>query len=329
MMKNQQYNIFKEVVGEPPPIDESWWESILVQEEIEKNVAAVYDSSPDSTKADRLTSEQAADMTSPIDWSRSLELYRNDRVVDLQVTGYNRGGLLVSGQNMQGFVPVSHLIDLPNCLSEVEQEQFLAPYVDKTITLKVIECDPERGRVVFSERAALSEPGIRNVLLGKLQAGECVCGTVTNLTEFGVFVDLGGVEGLVHVSEISWGRVHHPAEVVKIGEQVRVYIISVDQERLRVALSMKRLCPNPWATAAQRYLPGQVTEAVVTSVVPFGVFARLEEGLDGLIHISQMPLVEGGKAAAFTLTEGQHIRVRVLQVDPTRQRLGLSLVLNK
>lgn len=329
-MKNQHHKIFNEVVGEPPPVDESWWDAVLVDEEIEKNTTSMRrDVAPAPMKEDRQAAQEPPTEASSIDWEYSLDLYRNDRVVTLEVTGFNRGGLLVSGQKIQGFVPVSHLVDLPNYYSEAEQEQFLAPYLDQQISLKVIECDPERGRVVFSQRAALSEPGIRNALLGRLEPGECICGSVTNVTEFGVFVDLGGVEGLVHVSEISWGRVRHPAEVVKIGEQVRVYIISVDQERSRVSLSLKRLCPNPWATAAERYFPGQIIDAVVTSIVPFGVFARLEEGLDGLIHVSQMPAVEFGQRSIISLEEGQRIRVRVLHVEPARQRLGLSLVLEE
>jgi small subunit ribosomal protein S1 len=149
---------------------------------------------------------------------------------------------------------------------------------------------------------------------------------VTNITEFGVFVDLGGVEGLVHVSEISWGRVHHPADVLELGQQVSVYVINVEPERARVALSLKRLYPNPWETAEERYTPGDAVEATVTSIVPFGAFARLEEGLDGLIHISEFGSTSNGPyGAANPLREGQRVLVRILHVDAARQRLGLSL----
>ena len=173
----------------------------------------------------------------------------------------------------------------------------------------------------------MAEPGSRKQLLKSLKPGNCIHGTVTNITDFGVFVDLGGVEGLVHVSEISWGRVHHPADVVSLGEQVKVHVIQVDNDRARVALSLKRMHPNPWETAEERYFPGQITEAVVTSIVPFGAFARLEEGLDGLIHISEMSAQEEGQQNP-KLSEGQTIQVRVLHVDSTRQRLGLSLDLD-
>jgi small subunit ribosomal protein S1 len=260
-----------------------------------------------------------------VDWGRALELYEGDQLATLLVTGYNRGGLLVNGEGLQGFVPVSHLIDMP--ADAGDPEAWLISYLERSLCLKIIECDPERGRVVFSERAALAEPGTRNSLLQMLKPGDRVTGAVTNITDFGVFVDLGGVEGLVHVSEISWGRVHHPADVVAVGQQVQVYVIHIDRERARVALSLKRLYPNPWETAEERFFPGQETEAVITSIVPFGAFARLEEGLDGLIHVSEIECQED-PPADLQLYEGQCVRVRVLHVDGARQRLGLSLRVN-
>jgi small subunit ribosomal protein S1 len=258
-----------------------------------------------------------------MNWEKAQQLYEQDQVICLRVNGFNRGGLLVSGEELHGFVPVSHLVEVPP--EEGDPDQWLEGYLNREMTLKVIECDQERGRVVFSERAALAQPGSRNYLLHSLRPGDCVPGTVTNITDFGVFVDLGGVEGLIHVSEISWGRVHHPADVVELGEQINVYVIHVERDRARVALSLKRLFPNPWETAQERYFPGQVTEAVVTSIVPFGAFARLEEGLDGLIHISEISPTSGAAHPGDVLREGQRVKVRVLHVDGPRQRLGLSL----
>ena len=165
------------------------------------------------------------------------------------------------------------------------------------------------------------------MLLKNLAPGSCASGTVTNITDFGVFVDLGGVEGLVHVSEISWGRVQHPSEVVSLGEQVIVYVIQVDPKRARVALSLKRLYPNPWETAEERYFPGQIVDAVITSIVPFGAFARLEEGLDGLIHVSEIAACDQSEGFA-PLQEGRRVKVRILHVDASKQRLGLSLKVN-
>jgi small subunit ribosomal protein S1 len=316
---------YREFEGAPPPLDESWWEAVLAEEEASR-IASSKSTNP-AGQGSRSFGRSASSDSASMDWNKALEFYEQDLSVCLLVTGFNRGGLLVTGEDLQGFVPVSHLIDNPE--QECEPEKWLKTYLNRSLQLKVIECDRDRGRVVFSERAALAEPGSRNTLLHRLTAGDCVHGTVTNITDFGVFVDLGGVEGLIHVSEISWGRVRHPADVVSLGEPVDVYVIQVDQERARVALSLKRLYPNPWLTAEQRYFPGQVTEAVVTSIVQFGAFARLEEGLDGLIHVSEICADKSLSNAGDILKEGQKVRVRVLHVDGSRQRLGLSLFLTE
>jgi small subunit ribosomal protein S1 len=317
--------MLEETVEPPPHMDESWWESVLAEDEA-KSVArpartSRYSSSPEHLQTDH---EDLSDL-SMLDWHKATELYDQDQVVDLVVCGCNRGGLLVHGDGLQGFVPVSHLVETP--CSDADLEKWLLRYIDQLLTLKVIECDQERGRVVFSERAAQSQPGSRKRLLNNLQPGHCVVGMVTNVTDFGVFVDLGGVEGLIHVSEISWGRVHHPNDVLKLGQQVEVFVIQVDQDRARVALSLKRMHPNPWETAEERYLPGQITEATVTSIVPFGAFARLEEGLDGLIHVSEFSSAGNPVDITSVLHEGQTVDVRILHVDASRQRLGLSLKL--
>lgn len=307
----------QEMDGGPPPLDENWWRALLADEEKAWSMGAkqaLYAAEP---KKDQRVVD--------IDWEHAQQVYADDDLIELQVTSYNRGGLLVEGENLHGFVPISHLVDLPLVESEEEREQFLAAYVGQSMQLKVIECDAERGRVVFSERAGLSEPGSRNQLLDDLREGSRAWGTVTNITDFGIFVDLGGLEGLVHVSEISWGRVRHPSDSVALGEQLEVFVISVEAERSRVALSLKRLTENPWDHAAERYFAGQITEAVITSILPFGAFARLEEGLDGLIHVTE--LGQPGVKPFDILYEGQRVKVRVLQVDPANQRLGLSLKL--
>jgi len=310
----------------PPPMDEAWWSAVLAEDEAGGNL----DSSrtlQHSELAPTNDDQQANIDESEPDWEVAAQVYEQDQVVKLDVCGCNRGGLLVQGENLNGFVPISHLVEMP-CNPE-NVESVLEEYINQTLHLKIIECDQERGRVVFSERAALAEPGSRKLLLENLEPGNCVIGKITNITDFGVFVDLGGVEGLVHVSEISWGRVHHPTDVVSLGEEVTVYVIQIDKERARVALSLKRLYPNPWDTAQTKYHPGQITDATVTSIVPFGAFARLEEGLDGLIHVSEIP--EAGKETSHPdnlLSEGQVVTVRVIHVDAKRQRLGLSLVLD-
>jgi small subunit ribosomal protein S1 len=259
-----------------------------------------------------------------ISWTRAQEIYENDAIVELRVTGCNRGGLLVEDQNIQGFVPISHLLDINPKVAEDERQTLLSSFIGRTLALKIIECCPDRGRVVFSQRSALAADGCRNQLFATLHPGQKALGTVTNITEFGVFVDLGGVEGLIHVSELSWGRVQHPSNVVAVGSEIRTEIIHVDHEHCRVALSLKRLHPNPWETAAQCYSPGQWVEVTITSVVQFGAFACLEKGLDGLIHISEMRL-SAGRLPRDVLSEGQRVQARVLHVDAEKQRLGLSL----
>jgi small subunit ribosomal protein S1 len=268
----------------------------------------------------------AASKTQIVDWPRVQKLYNQDETIQLQVTGFNRGGLLVKGDWLQGFVPASHLVSIDPCAPEPNREPMLAAFVGRTLRLKVIECNPDRGRVVFSERAAQAAEGCRNQLFEMLHIGDQVKGVVTNVTDFGVFVDLGGIEGLIHVSELSWGRVRHPADIATMGEMVTAQVISLNPEQCRIALSLKRLFPNPWETAENRYHPGEVNEAVITSVTTFGAFARLEPGLDGLIHVTEMCPASDKIDPAHVVREGQRVRVRVLSVDATRQRLGLSLI---
>jgi small subunit ribosomal protein S1 len=313
--------------SEPPEIDEAWWTALLAEEEKYSQIGSKVSFKPEEFPEQLSQYSRKAIKTGEIDWEMVRSLFDSDQVVTLEITGYNRGGLLVSGSSLHGFVPVSHLLEI-NCLTDdAERERILANYVGRTVAFKVIECDPDRGRVVFSERAALAESGKRNLLFNEIFPGKRVCGVVTNITEFGVFVDLGGVEGLIHVSELSWGRVRHPDEVVKVGESVQAYVIQVDPERSRIALSLKRLIPNPWESAEGRYKPGQVVEAIITSIVPFGAFARLEEGLDGLIHSSEIIESASLDESDEGLYEGQRVQVRILNVNAARQRLGLSLIL--
>ena len=313
----------------PPEIDESWWTALLAEEDKYNQVGLKEQVVTDEPINHWKESFKRGIKTNEIDWRMVREIFMKDQVISLEITGFNRGGLLVGGNGLHGFVPISHLLEI-NCLTDDnEKEKILYSYVGRTVAFKVIECEPERGRVVFSERAALAESGKRNLLFDEIYPGKHVCGIVTNITQFGVFVDLGGVEGLIHVSEISWGRVSHPAEVVKVGESVQAYVIQVDQDRSRIALSIKRLIPNPWENAEERYHPGQIVIAVITSIVPFGVFARLEEGLDGLIHSSEISDKGSDNDSAEDLYEGQNVQVRILNVNAARQRLGLSLKLEE
>ena len=262
-----------------------------------------------------------------VNFDNARRIYQQDQIIDLTVTGYNRGGLLVEGEDLQGFVPFSHLVEMVTHPDGDGREEFLSTFVGRSLKLKIIECVPEEGRIVFSERAARSESGCRTRLFTSLQPGMRVHGEVTNITDFGAFIDLGGVEGLIHISEMSWGRVSHPMDMLQLGDTVEVLVLDVSPERCRVALSLKRLQDNPWEMVHSRYQTNTVVPACVTTVVSFGAFARLEEGLEGLIHVSEIPLPPGQMVKDY-LAPGQQLNVRILQVDAPHQRLGLSLKLD-
>jgi small subunit ribosomal protein S1 len=299
-----------------PEVDESWWESVLAEEERYITSVAKQGKSEAQTKVEEPKQNP--------DWNEVRDLYHQDRIVDLYVTGYNRGGVLVEGDGLFGFVPFSHLVEMAAHPEKRNREEGLESYIGRTLRLKVIECAPEDGRVVFSERAALAEPGKRMDLFKTLVVGQTIRGNITNITDFGVFIDLGGVEGLIHISELSWGRVSHPGQIVKLGQEIDAQVLEISPERCRVALSLKRLLANPWERANTDFAIGQIVPAVVTSIVSYGAFARLEAGIEGLIHASEMPL-EGGKSVRDILSEDQEIRVRILHVDAAHQRMGLSL----
>lgn len=298
-----------------PQLDEGWWTSVLSDEEA-------------------LTSELAESESkmlipsSPllVDWDQVQLLYDRDEIVELFVQGFNRGGLLVQGDDVQGFVPLSHLIDSQNTMSDEKRRDFLAAYVGKNLKLKVIECEPGQERIVLSERAALAGEGCRKALFQSLKTGSIAHGIVTNITEFGAFIDLGGVEGLIHVSELSWGRVQHPSEVLAIGQPIKVLVLQVSEESARIALSLKRLYSNPWETLASVYQPGDVVTATVTAITRFGVFARLNEGIEGLIHISSIPGQNTPKNMNQMFSTGELITVKILHIDVQRRRLGLGLM---
>jgi small subunit ribosomal protein S1 len=246
------------------------------------------------------------------------------KVVELPVVGYNRGGVLVGWDGLRGFVPASHLVNLSPQANEDERHKELQRLVGNQLRLKIIELDAERGRFVLSERASHLDESNRQGLLNTLCPGDVRQGHVTNLCSFGAFVDLGGLEGLVHVSELSWGRVEHPSDVLERSQPVEVYVLNVDRKRGRVGLSIKRLQPDPWQSVEERYQIGQTVEGVVTHVVDFGAFARVEEGLEGLIHVSE--LAEGNFVHPRNVVrEGDTVVARILTIDSERRRMGLSL----
>lgn len=317
-----------------PVIDEGWWVSVLAEEGRNstphpqprmagKKPEVRHEVRPASEKPE---AEDPDNGRLAASWDQVKDMYMRDQIVSLSVTGHNRGGLLVEGNGLYGFVPFSHLVGMSEKADKRDLD--LASYVGRSLSLKVIECVPEDERVVFSERAAQSEPGKRAELFSALRPGQNVKGTVTNITDFGVFVDLGGVEGLIHISELSWGRVSHPGHIVKMGSVIDVQVLDLAPERCRVALSLKRLLPNPWQNAAADFPKGCIKTATITSVLSFGAFARLDAGVEGLIHASEIPMTDG-KPLKDVLSEGQAVQVRVLHLDPAHQRMGLSMRLHE
>jgi small subunit ribosomal protein S1 len=195
---------------------------------------------------------------------------------------------------------------------------------DKELQLKIIEINRARNRLILSERLAVQEwrQRRREELLDELKPGEVRKGIVSNLANFGAFVDLGGADGLVHISQLAWSRVNHPSEVLHVGQEVEVQVLSVDKEKKKIALSIKRAEVDPWTTVEQRYTPGQVVTGVITKIAPFGAFARIEDGIEGLIHLSELT---PGMDPKQVLHEGVPLQLRILRIDAERRRLGLSL----
>jgi small subunit ribosomal protein S1 len=313
-------------------MDEEYWQAILSQGEVPVKQFDVETTGPwegfqhplTNTLPNDDTPHEQQDSSSNDRWALAHTLLETGEVLELKVTGYNRGGLLVDWDGLRGFVPASHLLGFSSYLDEEGRRLELERRVGMHLRLRVIELDPEEDRFILSERVATDEGQRRAKLLVEIQPGDVRQGCVTNLCSFGAFVDLGGVEGLIHISELSWGRIDHPRDVLKSGQLVDVYVLNVNPAQGRVGLSLKRLLPDPWKTVEDRYEPDQLVEGVITNVVSFGAFARLEEGLEGLIHVSE--LAEGNFLHPRNVVqEGEKVTVLVLSVDGQRRRMALSL----
>lgn len=313
----------------PPPLEEGYWRALLEEGEFAGPAQPPPDLYIDHTAFDQTNGhypqqQHNTDETVADDWSKITRIMENDEVIDLPVIGYNRGGLLVEWQSLRGFVPASQLTDFPATTNGGARRNSLIQFVGQTLSLRVIELNPDQNRLILSERAARVEAGERANILTHLKPGDRTTGQITNLCDFGAFVDLGGLEGLIHISELSWGRVGHPADMLKRDQTIEVYVLNVDRDNGRVALSLKRLHPDPWETVSIRYQIGQMVEGTITNVVDFGAFACIEEGLEGLIHVSE--LAEGHFLhPRNVVAEGQHIQAKILSIDSNSRRLGLSL----
>jgi small subunit ribosomal protein S1 len=260
------------------------------------------------------------------DWIEAEALLASGQIFEGEVIGYNKGGVIVPYGRIRGFVPISHLSDVTPGMGERRRQQRLARLRGEMIGVKIIEVDRQRHRLVMSQREAHKEweEKKRGELMETLKPGDVRTGRVSGMRDFGAFVDLGGADGLVHISELSWHRIDHPREVVKLGDEVEVYVLGVDQESGRISLSRKKLMPNPWDTVAQRYNQNQLIEGKITRILDYGAFAEIEPGVEGLLHVSQLSRnpVEDPRAV---VQEGEVHLLRVVSIDQKRQRIGLSL----
>jgi small subunit ribosomal protein S1 len=269
-------------------------------------------------------------------WRDIQKLMDQDQPVEGVIVGFNRGGCILEVANVQGFVPMSQLITISRDLfkqesfesgeANVSEGSIGKDLIGKTLKVKVLEVNRSRNRAIFSERSALQEQRDEQKaeLIEKLVEGEVRKGIVTGISNFGAFVDLGGADGLIHISEMSWSMVGSPEDLVKVGEELDVYVLRIDRETMKIALSLRRLQPEPWETIFERYQVGDVVDATVTKIANFGAFARLEDSIEGLIHITEL------SEAVITnpnevVSEGQEIKVKILKIEMERKRLGLSL----
>ncbi|MEA2641776.1 MAG: small subunit ribosomal protein [Chloroflexota bacterium] len=260
-------------------------------------------------------------------WRRLEQLAETGETIEAEVVDTNRGGLIVHIDGVRGFVPLSQIVDLRQPGSEEESvEARLERIRGRTLALKVIEINRRRNRLILSERAAAQERRMRerDRLFEELEEGQTRQGRVSSISDFGAFVDIGGADGLVHLSELSWTPVSHPGQVVKIGDEVDVLVLGVDREKKKIALSLKRLRSEPWQDILTKYYPGQIVPARITKLAQFGAFAEIEPGIEGLIHISELS-DERIQHPRSVVQEDQPVVVKILRIESERRRLGLSL----
>ncbi len=259
------------------------------------------------------------------DWDEARELLTTQAVVDVSVVGHNRGGVLVRWRRLEGFIPTSHMVTVSPGLTGNDRRDSLQDIIGQILHVKVIEVEPNRRRLIFSEREAQKEWRAQQkaTLLAELKEGQVIRGTVTGLRDFGAFVNLGGADGLIHVSELAWHRVDHPRDVLRVGDDIEVYVLSLDRETNRIALSRKRLLPDPWVTVMEHYHEGQQVEGTVTNVVDFGAFIALDDGLEGLLHLSEMG--DGTlKEPHSYVKKGDRLTLCISHLEPDRRRVGFT-----
>ena len=253
-------------------------------------------------------------------------------IIEAPVIDHNKGGLIVDC-GIRGFVPISQIVDFPrrpqndqprDAAQEIAEK--LQPFVGRKLRLKILEVNRKANRLILSEKVALYEERRekRDELFSSLQVGQKVSGTVRSIAPFGVFIDLGGIDGLVHKSELSWNKVNNPEAGYKVGEEVEAEVIDINHERGRISLSIRRLQPDPWHSTVADFKVGDIIDGTVTKLVNFGAFVRVRDGLEGLIHISELSHQRVAHPGDV-VHEGQTLKLKIISLDSERHRLGLSL----
>lgn len=258
-------------------------------------------------------------------WRTAYEAYKNKEILEGKVIQVLKGGLVLDCEGIRGFIPASQVLR--------KAEETLESFKNKILPVKIIEINRRQGKIVLSHKLAAGEKEKYKAikLLEELEVGQIRHGIVSSIKSFGAFVDIGGIEGLIHLSELSWKRVKHPSEVLKLGQEVDVFVLGVDKINKKVALGLKELEPDPWVEAAYYFKPGQIVKAKIVRFARFGAFAELEHGLEGLIHISEISKEPVPKPEDARLPNGQplkigdEVEVKVLRVIPEEQKIGLSI----
>lgn len=256
------------------------------------------------------------------DWQRAEQCLNDKELMDLEVVGHNKGGLMVQFGRLEGFVPNSHAPMLKNVHDHREYTRKKSELVGSKLPVQIVELDRQRKRMIMSAAKAHEERQIEQIK--KLEVGQIVTGHVVNLVKYGAFISFGAVTGLLHISEIGWQHVDHPSAALTAGDEIEVAVLDIDIERKRVSLSRKQLLPDPWEQFAANYAVGDLIEGVVTSIVDFGAFVRFESDVEGLIHISEMPLISSGNPDDL-LQVREQILARIVSIQPEKQRIGLSM----
>lgn len=256
------------------------------------------------------------------DWSIANKLMEADEITDALVIDSNKGGLLVRFGRLTGFVPNSHIESVPPATSTGRMREIKDELVGKKLGLKVIQVETKRNRLILSERAA--RRAARSERLAEIEVGQQIMGRVVNLTDFGAFVDIGGVDGMIHISNIDHRHVNHPSDILSVGDEVEVLVDSIDIERERIALNRKAILPDPWNSFTNTYEVNQLLEGVVTNVVDFGVFVAAPGGAQGLVHTSRMETL-GASTPRDMFREGDDVLVRIVGIDTEQQHIELSI----